>query len=757
MAKRKATGPGSGRGSALPAGEVEALLQARHREPRSVLGYHELPGKGGAPECVVRVLEPGADEVAVFWEDEGPGSARPLERVHADGLFEGVVRHRRPMQPYRLRVKYPGGQEQLRHDPYYFSPQLTDYDLYLFGEGNHHRIYLKLGAHATTVDGLAGTRFAVWAPNAQRVSVVGPFNAWDGRRHAMQSRAASGVWELFVPDLGPGAAYKYEIRTREGRSLLKSDPYGFAMQLRPDNCSIVAELHGYAWGDGDWMAARAGENPAGRPISVYEVHLPSWRRREGRHPPFMNWREAAEELIPYVRDLGHTHIELMGVAEHPLDESWGYQVTGYYAPSARFGAPGDLMYFIDRCHQAGIGVIIDWVPAHFPRDESGLAGFDGTALYEHADPRLGEHMDWGTKIFNFGRHEVRNFLVANAMYWLDYYHVDGLRVDAVASMLYLDYSRQPGEWLPNRYGGRENLEAIEFLRQVNGTLSHYHPGAMTVAEESTAFPGVTTPVEHGGLGFTMKWNMGWMNDTLRYFSLDPIYRSHEHALITFSFMYAWSERFMLPLSHDEVVHGKGSLLGKMPGDDWQKRANLRLLLSYMFAHPGKKLLFMGGEFGQRHEWRDAESLDWAALDDDGHRGLRDCLRDLNTLYSESGGLHGSDWDPRGFGWTDLHNAADSVFGFRRGDGGEGAGDTMLCMFNGTPVPRTDYWIGVEAPGEYRCVFNSDASCYGGSGFVVPDCVSAQPGDGGPGWRLRLQLPPLAAVIYRRSPAGTPRA
>jgi 1,4-alpha-glucan branching enzyme len=414
------------------------------------------------------------------------------------------------------------------------------------------------------------------------------------------------------------------------------------------------------------------------------------------------------------------------------------------------------MYFIDCCHQAGIGVIIDWVPAHFPRDESGLAGFDGTALYEHADPRLGEHMDWGTKIFNFGRHEVRNFLVANAMYWLDYYHVDGLRVDAVASMLYLDYSRQPGEWLPNRYGGRENLEAIEFLRQVNGTLSHYHPGAMIVAEESTAFPGVTAPVEHGGLGFTMKWNMGWMNDTLRYFSLDPIYRSHEHALITFSFMYAWSERFMLPLSHDEVVHGKGSLLGKMPGDDWQKRANLRLLLSYMFAHPGKKLLFMGAEFGQRHEWRDAESLDWGALDDDGHRGLRDCLRDLNTLYRESGGLHGTDWDPQGFGWTDLHNAADSVFGFRRGDAREGLSDAMMCMFNATPVPRVDYWIGVEAPGEYQCVFNSDASCYGGSGFVVPDGVSAQPGDGGSGWRLRLQLPPLAAVIYRRSPVGTPR-
>jgi 1,4-alpha-glucan branching enzyme len=445
------------------------------------------------------------------------------------------------------------------------------------------------------------------------------------------------------------------------------------------------------------------------------------------------------------------------VAEHPLDESWGYQVTGYYAPSARFGAPRDLMHFIDRCHQAGIGVIIDWVPAHFPRDESGLAGFDGTALYEHADPRLGEHMDWGTKIFNFGRHEVRNFLVANAMYWLDYYHVDGLRVDAVASMLYLDYSRQPGEWLPNRLGGRENLEAIEFLRQVNGTLSHYHPGAMTVAEESTAFPGVTVPVDQGGLGFTMKWNMGWMNDTLRYFSLDPIYRRHEHSLITFSFMYAWSERFMLPLSHDEVVHGKGSLLGKMPGDDWQKRANLRLLFSYMFAHPGKKLLFMGSELGQRHEWRDGESLDWGALDDPGHRGLRDCLRDLNRLYREHGALHGSDWDPRGFGWADLHNAAESVFGFRRGLADDGLHDVLLCMFNATPVPRDRYQVGVELPGEYLCVFNSDAPCYGGSGYGVPHRISAQPGGDGFPWRLHLQLPPLAAVVYRRAQDQAARA
>ena len=583
--------------------------------------------------------------------------------------------------------------------------------------------------------------------------MVGPFNLWDGRRHPLQPRGGSGVWELFVPDVGVGTAYKYEIRTRDGRTLLKSDPYGFAAELRPGNCSVVADLEGYAWSDGEWLSARAGGDPLSRPISVYEVHLPSWRRRDDRDPPFMSWHEAADELIPYVRELGYTHIELMGVAEHPLDASWGYQVLGYYAPSARFGSPRDLMAFVDRCHQAGIGVIIDWVPAHFPRDDHGLAGFDGTALYEHSDARLGEHADWGTKIFNYGRHEVRNFLVANAMYWLEHYHVDGLRVDAVASMLYLDYSRQPGEWLPNRHGGRENLDAIDFLRQLNGTVRHYYPGVLTIAEESTAFPGVTQPPEQGGLGFALKWNMGWMNDTLRYFSLDPVYRSHEHNLITFSFMYAWSERFMLPLSHDEVVHGKGSLLGKMPGDPWQKHANLRLLLAYMTAHPGKKLLFMGGEIGQWHEWRDGESLDWAVADDAQHAGLRQCVRDLNHLYLGLPGLYGTDADPDGFRWIDLHNAADSVFGFRRGRPGDAAAPAVVCMFNATPVPRPGYRIGVEQPGEYVCLFDSDAPAYGGSGYSRQGHATAEAsGCNGFPYSLQLTLPPLAAVIYRRQGA-----
>jgi len=741
------------RRSSLSREEIQSLVEARHGAPRSVLGYHEVAQRQGPPRCTVRVLEPGATQVAVFWEDEQPEAARPLARLHPDGLFEGSLPHRRPIVPYRLRIRYPDGQVRVRHDPYYFAPQLSDYDLYLFGEGNHHRIYLKLGAHPGSLDGLAGTRFAVWAPNAERVSVVGPFNLWDGRRHPLQLRGGSGVWELFVPGIGVGTPYKYEIRTRDGRTLLKSDPYGFAAELRPGNCSLVADLEGYAWGDGEWLSARATGDLLSRPISVYEVHLPSWRRRDDRDQPFMSWHEAADELIPYLRDLGYTHIELMGVAEHPLDASWGYQVLGYYAPSARFGSPHDLMGFVDRCHQAGIGVIIDWVPAHFPRDDHGLASFDGTALYEHSDPRLGEHMDWGTKIFNYGRHEVRNFLVANAMYWLEHYHVDGLRVDAVASMLYLDYSRQPGEWLPNRHGGRENLDAIDFLRQLNGTVRHYYPGVLTIAEESTAFPGVTQPPEHGGLGFSLKWNMGWMNDTLRYFSLDPVYRSHEHNLITFSFMYAWSEHFMLPLSHDEVVHGKGSLLGKMPGDPWQKHANLRLLLAYMTAHPGKKLLFMGGEIGQWHEWRHWESLDWAVANDAQHAGLRRCVGDLNHLYLALAGLHGTDADPDGFRWIDLHNAADSVFGFRRGRPGDPAAPAVVCMFNATPVPRPGYRIGVEQPGEYVCVFDSDAPAYGGSGYSRQGHATAKCiGFNGFPYSLELTLPPLAAVIYRRQEA-----
>jgi 1,4-alpha-glucan branching enzyme len=508
-------------------------------------------------------------------------------------------------------------------------------------------------------------------------------------------------------------------------------------------------LDGHEWQDQAWMDDRRTADHSVRPINIYELHPGSWQRRYERTPPFQNWRELADELIPYVKDLGFTHVELMGVAEHPFDGSWGYQVVGYYAPSTRFGSPQDLMYFVDRCHQAGIGVIIDWVPAHFPRDEHGLAEFDGTSLYEHADPRLGEHTDWGTKIFNYGRHEVRNFLVANALYWLDHYHVDGLRVDAVASMLYLDYSRRQGEWVPNRYGGRENLDAIDFLRQLNVAVGQYHPGAMTFAEESTAFPAVTQPVHLGGLGFHFKWNMGWMNDTLRYAAFDPVHRRHHHQLVTFSFMYAWSEKFVLPVSHDEVVHGKGSLLDRMPGDEWQKRANYRLFRAYMTAHPGKKLLFMGSEFGQWREWRDEHSIDWHLLDDARHRGLRDLNRDLNRMYADLGALHASDCDPAGFAWIDLHSADQSVFAFLRSDPKQPQSPPIVCVFNATPVPRDQYWIGVPEGGTYARLLDSDAERYGGTGYSSQEraTADAQPSHGYP-FRLRLDLPPLAALYFR---------
>ena len=727
--------------------DIEALVQARHPLPRSLLGYHEVPGTvAGEPTCLVRVLEPDAVAVQVHWDD-GVRDAIALRQVHPVGLFEGRVPYRRPAQPYRLHVVYRDGAEADKNDAYFFAPQLSDYDLHLFGEGNHLAIYDKLGAHPVELDGLRGTRFAVWAPNAERVSVVGPFNLWDGRRHAMQVRGGSGVWELFVPDVGPGTPYKYEIRTRAGHTLLKADPYGFAMELRPGNASIVAALDGYEWHDQAWLEARARANHTRNPISIYEVHPGSWRRDYGRTPPFLNWRELADELIPYVTRQGYTHVELMGVAEHPFDGSWGYQVAGYYAPSARFGTPQDFMHFVDRCHAAGVGVIIDWVPAHFPRDDHGLALFDGTPLYEHADPRLGEHADWGTKIFNYGRHEVRNFLVANALYWLDRYHVDGLRVDAVASMLYLDYSRKAGEWVPNRYGGRENLEAIDFLRQLNVAVGREFPGAMTFAEESTAFPGVTQPVHLGGLGFHFKWNMGWMNDTLRYVEHDPVHRRFHHSLVTFSFVYAWSEQYVLPISHDEVVHGKRALLDKMPGDEWQKRANFRWFRAFMTAHPGKKLLFMGTEFGQWREWREEHSLDWHLLEQPEHRALLDLDHDLNAIYRDYPQLHGSDADPAGFGGIDLHDADRSVFAFLRRCPQQPDRSPILCVFNCTPVPRNDYWLGAPRPGVYRKILDTDAPRYGGAGYEARERFSTrtEPAQGLP-CHLRLNLPPLAAVF-----------
>jgi 1,4-alpha-glucan branching enzyme len=740
--------------SSLTSVQIAALLGATHREPRSLLGYHELVEESGrpgqAPVCVVRVLEPDADSVAVYWEDEELSAARPMTRLDPGGLFECVLARRRPLRPYLLRIRYGNGAVVTKHDPYYFAPQLTEQDLYLFGEGTHHHIYRKLGAHPLVLDGLAGTRFAVWAPNAERVSVVGAFNSWDGRKHALHALASSGIWELFIPGVAPGELYKYEIRARDGRTLLKADPYGFAMQLRPDTASIVSDLDGFSWQDANWMEARRHFDAVSAPVSVYEVHPGSWRRPWDERL-FHGWDELGDQLIPYVNDLGYTHIELMGVAEHPFDGSWGYQVAGYYAPTARHGTPQDFMRFVDRCHAAGIGVLIDWVPAHFPKDAHGLAEFDGTAVYEHADPRQGEHTEWGTKIFNYGRHEVRNFLVANALFWLEYYHIDGLRVDAVASMLYLDYSRNAGEWIPNRLGGRENLEAIEFLKQLNWTIGHYHPGVMMIAEESTAFPGVTQPVHHGGLGFTLKWNMGWMNDSLKYWAFEPVHRRLHHNLITFSLVYAFSERYLLPLSHDEVVHGKRALLDKMPGDEWQKRANYRLLLGYMTVHPGKKLLFMGCEFGQWYEWRDHESLDWALLDQPAHRALYEWSKAINHLYRRHPQLYASDATWEGFRWIELDNQEESVFAFLRQAGPGTGGKPLICVFNCTPVPRDAHLLGVPEAGEYVKVLDSDDGRFGGSNYAPEVSLQAVEAPWqGYSCRLTVRLPPLAITIWRHA-------
>jgi 1,4-alpha-glucan branching enzyme len=631
------------------------------------------------------------------------------------------------------------------------SPFLTDLDLHLFGEGNHHHIYQKLGAHVAERDGVRGTYFAVWAPNARRLSVVGDFNYWDGHAHEMQRRGSSGVWEIFVPNVGPGALYKYQVVGAHDHWVLKADPYGFQMQLRPDNASIVADLGGYAWNDAEWLARRREWDPLRAPISIYELHPGSWRRSWHRRPAFLTWDELADQLIPYLLDLGYTHVELVGVAEHPFDGSWGYQVLGHYAPTARHGSPHDFMRFVDRLHAAGIGVFMDWVPAHFPKDAHGLAEFDGTYLYEHADPQRGEHMEWGTKIFNYGRHEVRNFLIANALFWIEVYHIDGVRVDAVASMLYLDYARPHGQWTPNQYGGRENLEAIDFLKQLNWNVGHYHPGVVTMAEESTAFPGVSRPVHLGGLGFHFKWNMGWMNDTLRYMSLDPLHRRHHHNLITFSFVYAFSEHFILPLSHDEVVHGKRSLLDKMPGDEWRKLANYRLLIGYMMMHPGKKLLFMGGEFGQWHEWRDYEDLAWASLQHPHHQQLQHWNRTLNRLYRSRPELYSSEHSWEGFRWLEPDNQDESVFAFmRQRCAGEG-GSPLLVAFNCTPVPRDDYTFGAPEAGGWRRVVNSDAPEFGGSGYAPADYAEAY----AEGWRdfparIRLTLPPLAMVVWEKA-------
>lgn len=625
------------------------------------------------------------------------------------------------------------------------TPLLSEFDLHLLMAGKHHHAWKILGAHLQVLDGVEGCRFAVWAPAAQRVSVVGDFNQWDGRKHPMRCCGDSGVWELFIPGLSSGAAYKYEILNRHGQLLIKTDPYARQMFLRPETTSCIAPPTAYAWQDSAWLAQRARFDWQHRPISIYEVHAGSWRRHpDGR---FYSWVELADTLIPYVKDLRYTHIELLPIAEHPLDESWGYQVSGYYAPTARHGTPDEFRAFVDACHQQGIGVLLDWVPAHFPKDDFALAKFLGEPLYEHPDPRRGEHQDWGTLIFDFGRNEVRNFLIANALYWIEEFHIDGLRVDAVASMLYLDYSRKVGEWLPNQYGGRENLEAIAFLQEMNTVVHGYFPGVLTIAEESTAWPAVSRPVELGGLGFSMKWNMGWMNDNLSYIQQDPVHRKYHHNQLTFSQMYAYSENFVLPLSHDEVVHLKRSMLDKMPGDYWQAFANLRLFYAWQYAHPGKKLLFMGGEFGQWAEWNATRELDWSLCSFPAHDGIRHLLRDLNRLYCEQSALHQLDFDARGFQWIDCHDSDQSVLSLlRRGERPE---DVMLVLLNFTPVPRYGYRVGVPAAAHYAEVLNTDSSYYGGSncGNAGLLAVQEQPWMGFE-HSIAVTLPPLAALFLQ---------
>jgi 1,4-alpha-glucan branching enzyme len=628
------------------------------------------------------------------------------------------------------------------------SQFLTDYDLYLWSEGSHHRAWEKMGAHLVEVDGVVGTRFALWAPNARSVSVIGDFNGWDETAHYMNNLGDSGVWERFIPGVGQGALYKYAIHSQwNGFRAEKADPFGFACEIRPQTASMVWDISGYPWGDQDWMANRGSHQGIHAPMSFYEVHLGSWMRVEEEGNRWLTYRELAPKLAEYVSEMGYTHVELLPVTEHPFDASWGYQTVGYFAPTSRFGTPQDFMFLVDTLHQHGIGVILDWVPAHFPRDGHGLGYFDGTHLYEHEDPRKREHQDWGTFIFNYGRHEVKNFLLSNALFWLEEYHIDGLRVDAVASMLYLDYSRQEGEWIPNQYGGRENLEAIDFLKRFNEVVYAEHPSAMTIAEESTAWPMVSRPTYLGGLGFGYKWNMGWMHDTLLYFSKDPVHRKFHHGNLTFSLLYAFHENFILPFSHDEVVHGKGSMIGKMPGDDWQKFANLRLLYGYMFLHPGRKLMFMGSEFGQWAEWSHETSLEWHLLQYELHSGLQRWVRDLNTFFRGEPAAHEQDFHPDGFRWIDCNDSEQSTLSFMRN--GRDPDDVLVCAFNFTPVPRHNYRVGVPFTGFWQEVMNGDAELYGGSGQGNLGGVRTTPvGTHGFYQSISITLPPLAALVFK---------
>jgi 1,4-alpha-glucan branching enzyme len=716
---------------------LQRIVEARHHDPFEVLGRHPAGSR-----VTVRAFLPWAERARIVEADA------ELERIEGTDLF--VWEGEAAQVPERYRIAWEGksGNRGSAHDPYCFPTQLGDFDLHLFGEGRHWHAYRFLGSHLREVEGVAGVQFAVWAPNAERVSVVGDFNGWDGRGHPMRVRGGSGVWELFIPGIGAGGYYKYEIRDRAGISHVKIDPYANAFQNRPETAGFITAPSAFHWTDEAWIKQRAETDWQRRPFSVYEVHLGSWQR--DADGGFLNYRELAEQLAPYVKELGFTHIELLPITEHPLDASWGYQCAGYFAPTSRFGTPDDFRFFVDHLHRHGIGVLLDWVPAHFPRDTYALAQFDGSALYEHADPRLGEHKDWGTLIFNFGRNEVKNFLLSSALYWLAEFHIDGLRVDAVASMLYLDYSRKAGEWVPNKYGGNENLEAVDFIRQLNTVTHEQHPGSLMIAEESTAWPAVSRPTYLGGLGFSMKWNMGWMHDTLSYMEKDPIYRHYHHDLLTFGLLYAFTENFVLPFSHDEVVHGKKSMLDKMPGDAWQRFASLRLLYTFMFTYPGKKLLFQGCEFAQGREWDFDAALDWELLERPPHQGVKKILTDLNRLYREQLALHEVDFDGAGFEWIDCHDSSQSVLSYIRKDR---AGDQIVAaVFNFTPVPRANYRIGVPKPGFYREAVNSDAEYYGGSNVGNQGGVLAEPVSWmGRPYSIPIAVPPLGALVLVHEP------
>lgn len=724
---------------------ISRLVEGTLENPAQLLGPH--PVRYGDRQAIsVRAFLPESEQVWLV--DKEHSNVRPMRRVHPAGFYEAICpADSASPTNYRLRVASKNGEVTEMQDPYSVQPLLSDFDLFLFGEGRNWQIYEKMGAHLRTVDGVSGVNFAVWAPNAESVQLVGDFNHWDGQQHPMRKHMTGGVWELFVPKLSAGDKYKFRVKGADGGTVDKTDPYSFYAELPPRTASVVTPLDDYKWEDSSWLERRASRDPLRDPCNIYELHLGSWRRDPNEHHGWMNYRKIAHQLVDYCNEMGFTHVELMPISEHPFTGSWGYQTVGYFGVTSRYGTAEDFMYFVDHCHQNGIGVILDWVPAHFPKDGHGLRQFDGSALYEHADPRQGEHPDWGTMIFNYGRDEVRNFLVANALFWMDKYHIDGLRVDAVASMLYLDYSRNDGEWVPNAHGGRENLDAIHLLREFNEQAHGQYPGVLTLAEESTAWPGVSRPTSSGGLGFSVKWNMGWMNDTLRYMRHEPIHRQYHHDELTFSLIYAFTENFTLPLSHDEVVHGKGSLISQMSGDLWQKFANLRLLYSYMWSHPGKKLLFMGSEIAQWHEWDYDSEIQWDLLSWDTHGGIKRMLADLNHMVIREPALHERDFTSDGFEWIDCMNRDDSVISFMRK--AEDPNDFVVVACNFTPVVREGYTIGAPREGYYKEIFNSDSGYYAGSNVGNhPGCLATSDGHHGRPASMKVNLPPLATVVLK---------